>query len=254
MKLWFTLSILLTQITGFAMEIPVSQVLFPEKGFDNNDNVELVLDGNLPNKCTQLGETKVLIDKATRNIVVTQLAELRDIPDCKPTTTSAKIPQQKYPIPFTKVVGLGHLLVGEYTVVYRNSLGLSMKTLTIDETHVNTIDQINYAYISDAFIPAINKVGKELTLILTGVVFNSCEVFDPQVKVERVGDVFIVLPKVNPTGERDCFYAQKPIQGIVKLGKVDHGGRFLVHIRSSTGVSLNKVFSVVDQDGIDGFR
>jgi hypothetical protein len=65
-----------------------------------------------------------------------------------------------------------------------------------------------------------------------------------EVNVKRMGNVFIVLPKMSLNTFAQCSPTQIPLQSIVSLGAIKKEGRYLVHVRSTTGRSVNKVFTV----------
>jgi hypothetical protein len=69
-------------VFGKIVEVPVSNVFAPARGFDDNDFVQIVIDGKLPNSCYLQDETKVNLDRASKTIVVKQLALRRQDGDC----------------------------------------------------------------------------------------------------------------------------------------------------------------------------
>ena len=103
--LLFTAGAIYAQKGPVEVTAPVEKLFVPE-GFDNNDNVEVVLHGEFPSTCYNVGQTKATVDKENKLIKVE--ATTLYYPDvyCIQSIT-----------PWIQSVKLGVLDTGEYEVV-----------------------------------------------------------------------------------------------------------------------------------------
>ena len=149
-----------------------------------------------------------------------------------------------WPIQFTNLLELGNLKAGTYTVKYNTGSKVETKTFEVSAAVSSGIDDFLYAPVSNAFIPELIYSTDSAEVILTGILTNTCMTFNGEVNVKRMGNVFIVLPKMSLNTFAQCSPTQIPLQSIVSLGAIKKEGRYLVHVRSTTGRSVNKVFTV----------
>src|SRR4051812_31719710 len=80
--------------------------VFAPLGFDDNDNIQIVLDGQLADTCYKLGPTHVRIDQATHKILVRQSAFYYSGAWCAEVR-----------IPYVQTVNLGILPAGNYEIL-----------------------------------------------------------------------------------------------------------------------------------------
>ena len=227
----------------FVSEVAIEEAFIPEKGYDNNDNIEIVLDGKLPNACFELDNTQVLKDQEKKIIEIKQMMKVKDITECLPNHQNHQnIPM--WPIQYTKSIEIGNLKAGLYTLKFNQGKKVISKKFIVTTTVSTGIDNYLYAPVSNAFIPELIYATDNVEVILTGILTNTCMNFNGDVEVQKVGNVFIVLPKMSLNNIAQCSSTQIPLQSIVSLGSIKKEGRYLIHIRSTTGRSVNKVFSV----------
>ena len=197
---------------------------FVPMGFDSNDEVVVVLDGYLPDTCYKLGETEVKREKNT--IQITQKGK-EYTGNCFDVT-----------VPFTRVVRVGVLESGEYTVVSNG--GGEKSNLTIKEATKAGPDDFLYAPVEQARV-----VGK--SAILTGRMTNSClKITD--VKLNHTEKTVQVLPIMKLLNEEEagheCVVGEVAFEYTASLAELKlDAGRHLLHVRSLDGQSVNTVFT-----------
>lgn len=239
--------ILITTSSCFAAplisEVAIEEAFVAPKGYDTNDNVEIIIDGKLPNACFEIYKSEAIIDQTKFEVILKQKVRVKNITECLPSNQGQQqVPM--WPIQFTNLVSLGNLKAGTYKVYYHNGQKKVQKSFKVSTAVSTGIDDFIYAPISNAFIPELIYATENAEVILTGIITNTCMNFNGFVEVKRMGNVFIVLPKMSLNTFATCSETQIPLQSIVSLGPIKKEGRYLVHIRSTTGLSVNKVFSV----------
>jgi hypothetical protein len=229
-------------------EDTIDNVFVPPMGFDDNDHIQIVLDGRLPNLCFELANSYYHIDQKEKIITVKQFIKKKQIPECQ--EKHDKLPAYlKWPEPFTTEINLGTLSKGDYKIQFQSSTGAAKEKLFhVKTSESSSIDEMLYAPISDAFIPELIYETDNGEFILTGIWQNSClDLKNEDITVQKFSDVFVVLPKMTVTKQAHCFNKQRPLREIVSLGELKQG-RYLLHIRSLTGRSVNKIFTVIKND------
>ena len=100
-----------------------------------------------------------------------------------------------------------------------------------------------------SFIPELVSNKRRAQVILTGIFPTNCMQLNPtKIQIKRIGNVFIVLPILDYEYNIDCRSVNLPLQAVVDLGKIKEAGSYLVHIRSLSGMAVNKVFYVQDKN------
>jgi hypothetical protein len=223
-------------------QINVQEVFVPEVGYDNNDNVQVLVDGKLPNLCYDLDKTTSSIDMDKKIITITQYARKKSDSICD--LDRRDLPEyMKYPVRYSQDYNLGQLHSGKYKIVFSQQKKLNKsRPLEIKKAPVSSVDNFIYAPISSAFIPEIIYETNDAQVVLTGIMGSTCLKFS-KIDVITMNDVYIILPKLTYNGNVECQNQPRPIQKIISLGKVEPG-RYLIHIRSTSGKAINKVFSV----------
>jgi hypothetical protein len=210
----------LIAVTADASFVPV--------GFDDNDDVVVVLDGSLPDSCYKLSHTEILKDPASKKVTLVQYA-------------------RRYPgiclqslVPFSSEANLGVLPEGTFTV---DSPGAAVEKLQITEATSAGPDEFLYAPVDSAKV-VFDEATATYRGILEGRFTNSCMRMK-EVAVFNSGKTLEVLPKMemvdSPTG---CENTEVPFSWSVDLPKNINQGRHLMHVRSLNGKSVNKMFSV----------
>jgi len=203
--------------------------LFVARGFDDNDEVVATLDGYLPSACYQLADAQVTADLARHRIYVQQMAYVS-------TGFCAQVIS-----PYFNTVRLGRIPAGNYTLMTRD--GKLNKTLVVTRAPVPTKDDYLYAPVDSAFAAPYQG---SYVAVLTGRFTNTC-LRMRAIPVTVTGDTVQVMPimelrKQDDAG-RPCKKAEIPFHVSQKFPALSPG-RYLLHVRSLNGRSLNSVFSV----------
>jgi hypothetical protein len=216
---------------GLGTEIPVQGVFAPKHGFDDNDNVQIIVDGILPNACYKKSQTLYSVDALAHTITVQQYADPANLPE-----------ELKMQIPFMADVEVGNLEQGEYTIIYKSLNGEAHKTLFIDKASSTTIDNLYYAITTDIYSPSEVSVNSStIKLVISGFLNSSCTVID-KLDVQFVDDTIVILPQVKKT-HNYCMPVAKDFVNEVYI-KTPPAGRYQVHVRSVNGSAVNRLFSV----------
>lgn len=207
---------------------PVTNVYTPS-GFDDNDNAQVVVEGEFQNTCYKVGPVRLKVDREEQKIQF-QLMALKYSGPCLEVRT-----------PFIKVVDLGILPEGKYSV---SSVGKASRpaALSIHHTESKMADDFLYAPVDSGFVRK-NDAGDRRILTLTGAFPNSCMKFSEEentVLVKRVGNILEVLPIVQMQ-KGNCLTVMVPFTKSVFLSDEIPTGKYLVHIRTLNGQSYNKV-------------
>lgn len=207
-------------------EVNVTSTLFTPTGFDDNDEVTVVLDGYLPDPCHRLTEPQVVKADGAKMISVQARALL--FPGVCPDVI----------VPFTQVVKLGRLEKGNYVV----------RTVDGRQTSRMPVEPAQYPYPDDYLYAPVDRAtveikGHDYTAILEGRLTNTClKLRTPLVK--PTGKTVQVLPIMDlvdgPTF--NCKRTEAPFRLEVKLPEPPKAGRYLLHVRSLNGQGINEVF------------
>lgn len=209
--------------------------LFVPQGFDDNDGVQVVLDGWVNSSCDHVLKPKVSIHPDYGVIEI----EVRAVPAemwCMPVLTR-----------FTVVAELGVLGQGKYEVVTNN--GWLVEPLIVEEAASGGPDDYKYAQVNEVFVDyapdRAAATDSKWSAVIFGQYNNSCEKLD-FVKVSDSGSTIEVLPVLKVEGEV-CIPVQETFEQRVFLPDIQQEGRYLLHVRSANGLAVNHVFSAFQQ-------
>lgn len=136
----FLLPLLITGLAHAASPItvipsPVDHLFIPA-GFDNNDNVEVVVTGHFPSTCYARNRVDVKVVKDLIDIKVTAFHRRDSSIKCLDMS-----------VPYTEVVTVGNLQAGNYKIqVNEESKGIK-DNLVISESRSNNMDEFIYAQV-----------------------------------------------------------------------------------------------------------
>lgn len=216
---------------AFGNELVDAQIakVFVVAGFDDNDEVQVIVNGALPDRCHRLAHTEVQHQAGSNEIHVIQWA--RRFPgQCPPMF-----------IDFTTVVNIGQLTRGEYVV---SAPGLEPRTLTI--TPATGGDQDDYLYANVTSVYVDSGDGPYFDAEIEGTMTNTCLSWG-EIKVINQGDVIVILPVLQYQDNGDCRTIDEPFTRKVRLPDMIPDGYNLVHVRAMNGRSANHVFEVVSR-------
>lgn len=220
---------------------PVEKVFVP-LGFDDNDNVEVVLAGHFTNICSKVGPVEVAVDA-----------------ECKVVTLAPKMfvyervgrcaAQEMY-VPFTQTVNLGPLDAGAYKVRLAAQPDLPAKDLRVARSTKAAPDEHLYAPVDDLLLQQQPSLGGRLKRITLRGSFpalaDGCFALKEVRTNVTPGNVILVLPIVEILGSGDC--AARGVSrefSVRRTINAEITGIALVHVRVMNGQSFNRVVRIV---------
>jgi hypothetical protein len=150
-------------------EMPLQKVFVPENGYGSNNNVQLTLDGDLPNSCYQLGKVKVETGiPGSNTFAVHQFADVEKDGVC---ADGQKLPPHlSSMVPYTYDVSLGRLPAGDYKVLYNQSNGQPQTRIFRVYASKNiSADDFPYAAVSTISMPDVLNGGTPVAFDLIGM-------------------------------------------------------------------------------------
>lgn len=240
---------------GIQSKSKVNHLFVVPEGYDDNDNVQLIVNGELLNSCYDLGQTKIVVNSKTSQINVKQSIYQKQLRECETVET---IPSYlNFPVKFNRTISLGQLKAGNWTVYYATEQeGIEEEaSFMVKKSENENTDNYIYASISNVFVPHLMFETKSAEIVLSGESPNRClALTDDNIEIKKYGNIFVVIPKLNIVStNRKCPYVPVPMQKIVKIGELT-AGTYYLQVRSLTGSAINKTFTVKKADvDISGF-
>ncbi len=210
---------------------PVEKVFIPQ-GFDNNDNVEVVVHGHFPNSCYRVGPITAKFDEERNQIEVDAQAYFyKNQPICMQVLMS-----------FTQSVKVGLVKSGSHKVVVKNRPMAITPRLDILEALTPDADDYLYAPVAQVLVSAQQGAGETLTIEGTyPYTFTGCMVVtDVRTRLSS-NDVLVVQPIAKFTEGEECEgQAQNRKFSIKKdMTSILPSEDYLIHVRTLNGNSLN---------------
>ena len=216
---------------------PVDRAYVP-MGFDNNDNVEVIVHGVFANTCYKVGPAKASVDYATSTIAVEATAYVYPGLNCATVM-----------VPFTESVSVGMVRPGTYRVLVQDRPQTQSTELVIARATTESADDFLYAPVDlaslDTHTNGANVIRIEGSYPFT---FVGCMTVK-EVRIQRTpGNVLVVQPIAELlTGGSVCdaqrgsksFKIETPVQGSLESGD------YLIHVRALSGRSVNR-FATLD--------
>ena len=175
---------------------PVDHLFIP-KGFDNNDNVELVVTGKFPNNCHSRNKVEVMVKNDLIDVKVTALVSTPES-GCQP-----------YEFSYSENITVGNLQAGPYHV---NVNGKLKDTLNVAEAHSESVDDHLYAQVDYVELGFTGGIGGDVRLI--GRTTN-CLDLDKIEIVSNDKDTYSVLPimkKVSDSCSKEKTFFSYPVR------------------------------------------
>lgn len=214
---------------------PVEKVYIP-LGFDDNDNVEVVIHGHFPSSCYKIGPTSSRIDYNTRTIYIDAKAYLYRDGVCAQML-----------VPFTETINIGLVKEGTYDVQLEDRSSFVGSILEIKAATSSNPDDYLYAPVDSVRLNG--TVGSETSVQVEGRyphMFIGCMIIR-DLKVQKArGNVIVVQPIAELTDGAECepqtltkkFVVTKP------LGFAVERTEYLLHSRATSGHSINKLVDI----------
>ncbi|MBL7664813.1 MAG: hypothetical protein JNM93_06735 [Bacteriovoracaceae bacterium] len=215
------------QKTPKLVPLKAEQVYVP-RGFDHNDNAEIVLAATYPSLCYRTPQTEVVFDGNVIRINLTVLDY---------SNTGEICPQIARPL--LEVVSLGFLEAGEYKIYVNSDFEEEIITkLTVNLSNSASADDHTYArvqYVEE--IPGTNKV------LLKGYNPSDCFQLDKITYVSNGKDTYSVLPILKNTyADNFCPRKMVPFNYEFTVPSELKTNEVLLHIRSMDKKSVNHVY------------
>ena len=201
--------------------------VFVPMGFDDNDEVVVTLDGYLPNSCYKVVEALVTSDLATKTITIQQQAKY-----VGGTCLMALVP-------YTTSVKLGVLPEGEFKIV--SNRGNMTEPLKVERSANAGPDDFLYAPVDNVYIQRIQGGGTVATI--EGRFTNTCMRWKEH-KIFYTGRTIQLLPIIE-VGDQNCEEREVQFSQVIPIADLQPG-RYLLHVRSLNGLSLNNVFPIFE--------
>lgn len=205
------------------VEVPAPvKAVFTPKGFDSNDNAEIVVHGAYPNSCYKMGPTTVSLNKETGVVDVNVRAYY----------TMSSVCLMVY-VPFTQVIPVGVLKQGNYTVNVNSKFE---EALPVALASNEQQDAYLYATVTSLARKSNN------VFQLQGYLPSTCSTLEEVRVIEEPGNVLVVLPIVKMVPGCEDSNVTADLHFTVDFAvKASTKGQKLVHVRSLNGSSLNLV-------------
>ncbi len=204
----------------------VAERVFVPTGFDDNDDVEIVVDGVFPDTCYHLAPGTFVVDAAGGSVTLFPKARRSDAMCLM------------LPVPYTYVFNIGKMPMGAFKV----KTGTLVKDLPVAEATSAGPDDELYAAVDNATIS--RHPDGSLRVVLEGTYTNTCMTWDRTEIVHLNPEVVEILPIVKIASRPDCRDEKFPFKGVSVVLPSVPPGRFLAHVRAMNGGSVNRVFTV----------
>lgn len=211
------------------VEAPVDHAFVPV-GFDNNDNIEVVITGKFPNPCYTRNKVEVKVKDDQIDVTISSLH--------KPNPAMTLCEPLK--VPFTEVVTIGNLQAGDYIINVNNKLKEGLEVATSNSQSVD-----DHLYASVEYVELGFTGGLSGDALLVGKNISSCLELDHVEYVSNGKDTYSVLPIMKKVSDY-CPEGNKRIEIPLKF---DVNGlkndKILLFVRSIDGKSIH---SIIDKE------
>jgi hypothetical protein len=206
-------------------EIPVQHIYIPF-GFDANDNIELIVEGKLPNLCHRSPMTKLKVQEQKISIKMTSLYYSSDDTRCPGTQ-----------IPVMETVALGLLKAGNYKIIVNEGSQYEKTTeMKVGAVSTTTPDDVIYANVESVEVVPRTRIVK-----LKGTNPSDCFEFQELKTYSNGVDAYSILPIVKKISD-DCTYEPKSFSYDFQVPNDLAREKVLLHIRSMRGKSVNFLY------------
>ena len=219
-------------VSGFALAaipvqklVPVANVFGPE-GFDSNDNVEVVVEGFLPNLCYRSPMSEVKVEGNKIQIMVSAYSSEEVNPFCPEMV-----------VPFLEKVDVGVMDKGNYDILVNGkSIYERSGDIKVNESISDAIDEVVYANVE-----YVEQVRGSRNIRLKGHNPSDCFVIDKVDFVDNNKDVYSVLPKMKQISDF-CPMKLVPFEYEVEVPQNLNKEKVLLHVRVMDGQSVNSLY------------
>ena len=211
-----------------ALLVQPPENVFTPMGFDDNDNSQVVLFGNLPDTCHKVGPMHYRVDKEKKTIFVRNEVYFYSGCWCADVL-----------VPYTQALNIGVLNAGNYEIAVEKPDGSFQKMAALPIAVATTLSPDDYLYAPVEYVHLEKHGADAPELVVNGVFHNSCMILKELKVTYRPNHVIEVQPiaeleGTNCTSDARLFSQKIKLTGTLK-------GRTLIHVRSLNGQSLNQV-------------
>lgn len=205
--------------------LPVDHV-YSVKGFDSNDDVQVLVSGHLPDQCHKAPRTKSWV---FGNRIYVDVLGLRD---STPETGCGQMV-----VPFLEAVSIGSLPAGEYAIIVNgNTQARVLGSIRIADARSSAQD--DYTYASVEFI---EQTANSRTVVLHGYNPSDCYELAEVRFLSNQADTLAVLPIMRRV-KKHCPIKIMPFSHEVTVPHLLDADRVLLHVRVLNGKSINALF------------
>jgi hypothetical protein len=214
---------------------PVEKVFVPQ-GFDNNDNIEVIVQGRFPNACMKTGPVGKTVDHSTRTITL------------KPEVYVYRgEPCAQVIVPFIQRVTFGTLPEGQWKLSVEGMPTVNALPLVIERARSAAPDDYLYAPVEEVILMP-GTLGSRQRLVISGnwpqLQGEGCFTLT-EIRTKLGSDNTLVVQPISqilPASRCARQSSRKRVfQGSVQLDK-PLSSDSLIHVRTLNGESLNKFF------------
>lgn len=213
---------------------PIEHIYVPH-GFDNNDNIEVVLKGTFPDTCYQVGRAGYKVDVDTMQVRVwsTAFDYSKEGVICSEVLT-----------PFIQKVSIGLLPKGDFKVVLDSPSRSVEGKFKVAEATTSMPDENLYAPAHSGYVSTTRSGKQAITLVGNfPMLYKGCMIMK-DVKIYRNPlDILVVLPIVQIIDDARCPINKNTEFKIQKTVDVPIHGEGLLHVRVANGSSINHFFN-----------
>ncbi len=224
-----TASVAHASAAGVEVDIP-ARFMFIPGGFDSNDQVQVTLDGYLPNACYKLAQPRIAFDSTTHTYTVTTVANSFEADNVACGT---------YVVPYTVSATLGQVPAGDYII---ETLGAQKMALHVKESSGVGPDDFLYAPVDHIHV-RVDLTQKSIVTSIEGRFTNSCMRWK-EIKIIDEGSTVIVIPIIRLEERADCVSREMTYKTMEAMIPWRQPGRYMVHVRGLSGAATNHVFDV----------
>lgn len=213
--------------TPSVVDAPIDRLFIPS-GFDNNDNVEVVVTGKFPNPCYSRNKVEVELKNDTILIDVTSLSkEGQNMRKC-----------EKIMVPFSETVTIGSLQGGDYKIIVNQGTEYELKgRLNIAVSSSNSVDDHLYAHVD--YVELGFTGGLSGDALLVGSSVSPCLVLDKVEYLSNKSDTLSIMPIMKKVSQ-NCPEKRSPLSIPIKFDpKKLNSDKILLFVRSIEGKSVH---------------
>lgn len=227
-------------------EAYINNLFIPNVGFDDNDNIEFMIEGILPNPCYGISD-KPRLEVSFGNFHVRQQTYRKVEGPCSAPDGALKGIYAN-PVPFDDVVKLGVLQKGsDYKLFYQSTAGYRSRSFNVKSAPNDSIDSLNYARVENAYIPVRTFEGSPVRIVIQAAIISSCQRPTKEFRLapddNPSDDIVVILPEVDVAKDDLCVATYEPFEQVVAIPGLK-AGRYQLHVRSFNGASVNRLFNV----------